>query len=895
MNSATFELSPERWAKVQSLFDAATALPRAEQPAFLAAECGDDAELCDYLLTLLDTSIDVDAAVEETIVSTVTDAFGDAEDDSMRGEMIGPYRVERLIGSGGMGMVYLAKRADEQFDQQVAIKLGRHRLIDPQTELRLRNERQILADLDHPAIARLFDGGTTHDGVPYLVMEYIDGIPLDVYCDLHQLGVNARLRLFQTICSAVNYAHQNLIIHRDIKASNILVTDDGTPKLLDFGIAKLTDTAGAATDGLTREGAVIMTPANAAPEQVLGQPITTATDVYGLGLLLYRLLTGVRAYGTDDLTPSEIARLVCEQDILPPSAKLEQALRDGRSDAELRTKLEQLASNRNTSIERLQRRLRGDLDTVVGSALKKEPARRYNSAAALSDDIDLHLRSMPIIARRDSWHYRTGKFIRRHYLGVSASAAVLLILATFTVLLSVQNRTIARERDTAREVSQFLEDIFRAQDPEEARGASITADELLAAGADRIRSNLSDRPEIQAALMGTIGRVYFSLGEYSESVTLLDEALDRRIAGYGDEDPEVSALRNDLAEVLIELPDYGRAASLLEDALAANRRKLGPGSAQVARNLFTLASLNLKTGQLATANEYARSSIEIYEPLAVDYAVELAQAKALLGRILQVSGELEQSEVLLREAIDIIARSEGEDHPSLAYYLQNLAVLQRSQGDLAAATTSFEQAVEAIRRILGEQHPAYADTLMDLGAVLHVQGDLDRAESLMRDALARHLQTRTADHPMIGYDKVVLGMLLHDRRLLEEAEVMLRESVTIFESSLREDHQYAASALTELGAVLNSQQRSTEAQPMLERALRIRTQDYPPEHELVAATRVELADTLTRLGRLDDAEPLLQQSLETLSDRPGRRKQRALRALARLEAARETPEPSQEP
>jgi len=893
MNSATFELSPERWAKVQTLFDAATALPRAEQPSFLAAECGDDAELCDYLLTLLDTSIDVDSAVEETIVSTATDAFGDAEDDSMRGQMIGPYRVERLIGSGGMGMVYLAERADEQFDQQVAIKLGRHRLIDPQTELRLRNERQILADLDHPAIARLFDGGTTHNGVPYLVMEYIDGTPLDVYCDVHKLGIGARLRLFQTICSAVNYAHQNLIIHRDIKASNILVTEDGTPKLLDFGIAKLTDTAGAATDGLTREGAVIMTPANAAPEQVLGQAITTATDVYGLGLLLYRLLTGLRAYGTDELSPGELARLVCEQEVVPPSVRLEQALRAGRGATREIAELHELAANRDTGIERLRRRLRGDLDTIVISALRKDPDRRYRSAAALADDIDLHMRSMPIVARRDSWHYRTGKFVRRHYLGVSVSAAVLLMLASFTVLLSVQNRTIVRERDTAQEVSQFLEDIFRSQDPAEARGASITADELLKSGAERIRSNLNDRPEIQTALMGTIGRVYFGLGEYGESAALLDEALTARLSYYDENHPEVSVLRNDLAKVLIELADYERADELLTSSLAANRRRLGEDSAAVAENLFNLADLKLRVGEIAAAGDYAQSSTDIYENKGPEHVLQLVGAKSLLARIAQVSGDLERTEKLLLEGIEILSNSEGEDHPFMPLYLQNLAVLQRSKGDLAAARTNFERAAEAIRRILGEQHPALADTLVHLGSVLHDQGELEEAERVMRDALARHVETHPAEHPMVGYDKILLGMLLHDRDKLDEAETVLRESVELFDSSPDSNHQYTASALTELGIVLNSQGRAAEAHPVIERALSIRLIDYPADHGSVATTRLELADTLLRLGQFDEADAELEQSLEILRNRPSGLPRRARLVIERFEKARGSVEPQE--
>ena len=289
MNSATIELTPDRWRRAESLFEEAFGLPADGRRAFLAEACGDDTELRDYVAALLDSGPELDQRLDLTIGDAIRRVFDESETpDSLAGEMIGPYRVLRTLGSGGMGVVYLAERADEHFDQLVAIKVGRHRLVDPQTELRLKNERQILSDLDHPNIARLFDGGTTKDGVPYLVMEYIDGIRVDTYCDLHRLTVRQRLALFQTICAAVHHAHENLIIHRDIKASNILVTEEGDPKLLDFGIAKLADAQGAATAGLTQEGVVIMTPENATPEQVRGEAITTATDTYALLKVFHR-------------------------------------------------------------------------------------------------------------------------------------------------------------------------------------------------------------------------------------------------------------------------------------------------------------------------------------------------------------------------------------------------------------------------------------------------------------------------------------------------------------------------------------------------------------------------------------------------------------------------------
>ncbi|MDX1516833.1 MAG: tetratricopeptide repeat protein [Woeseiaceae bacterium] len=875
MKFQTIDLGRERWQRVEELFHAAYDLDAAGQREFIERSCVDDTELRDYLLSLVGSTSDIDARVQQTIAETAGEAF--TTSDSLHGEMIGPYRVERLIGSGGMGMVYLASRADEQYDQQVAIKLGRHRLVDPDTEIRLRNERQILADLDHPCIARLLDGGTTAGGVPYLVMEYIDGMRLDTYCDLHRLSITARLRLFQAICGAVDYAHRNLVIHRDIKPSNILVTEDGTPKLLDFGIAKLTDAHGNATDGLTRDGAVIMTPANAAPEQVLGQAVTTLTDVYALGLLLYTLLGGTRAYDVEDAPPGEFAQIVCRQSIVPPSVQLQQLHRTAVEASEA------IAKNRSTSPERLLRVLRGDLDTIVVNALRKTPERRYRTAGALANDIDLHLASKPIQARGDSWRYRAGKFVRRHYAAVSVSAAVVAMLAVFTVVLLVQNRTVIRERDTAREVSQFLEDIFMAQDPAQARGASITADELLASGAARIRTNLGGRPEVQAPLMGTIGRVYFNLGEYEESVPLLEDALELRLAELGDGHPEVAAIKNDLAEALIQVSDYARAAALLNEALEANRNASGATSLAVAENLFNLADLHLKRSDYEPAEAYAVQSIEIYQRHADSHGVALADAKSMLARILQVRGDLERTESLLLEAINILIDTEGDDHPHLAYYLQNLGVLQRTKGDFDAAEATFERAIEATRRILGEQHPLVAATLVNQGTLLQERGDLAAAERVLREALRSRIESRGAAHPMVGYDMTSLGMLLHDREQLEAAEDMLRGALDVYAATLGDDHQYTASALTELGAVLNSLGRLEEARVTLERALAIRVKDYPPDHELVAGTRVEYADTLTRLGLYDDANALLQQSLAALGDRPGRRTKRAYAALARLQ------------
>ncbi|MEO1201086.1 MAG: tetratricopeptide repeat protein [Pseudomonadota bacterium] len=885
MNSKTIELDPERWSRAEALFAAAAELDGPERERFLNENVADDPELGSYVRALLDSDQAGDGQVSAAVASVAGEAL--TTENGIEGELIGPYRVERLLGAGGMGMVYLARRADEQFDQQVAIKLGQHRLVDPETVERLRAERQILSDLQHPNIARLFDGGTTADGVPYLVMEYIDGVRLDTYCDRERLSITERLELFRTICAAVHYAHQNLVVHRDIKASNILVAADGVPKLLDFGIAKLVDTEGAATVGLTREGAVVMTPENAAPEQVKGRTVTTATDTYALGLLLFRLLAGLPALPIGEQTPAQIAAVVCETPVIPPSRRLARLNDAAGNEAALREQLRTIGADRGTSAERLARRLRGDLDTIVLNTLRKEPGRRYQSVAGLSQDIELHMRSMPIRARADSWRYRSGKFIRRHYVAVSASVIAALVLVGFAVTVTVQNQRILAERDRAQEVSRFLEDVFTAPDPTRANGAEITARELLDVGANRIRGGLGRSPEIQSDLMATMGRVYFNLGIYGPSAELLEEALKQKLDLYGEGHPVVAATQNDLARTLIWRAEYTRAQELLTNALSTSQRFHGPQSPEVAGILENAAELHLETGELLLAEQHAEDSIDIFAALGSAHTLDLVRLNALLARILQVRGDLDRTETLLRDAIALVESMDTAHDDKLAYYQQNLAVLLRSRGEFDAAAEVLEEAVATTRRVFGDSHDLLAAILMDQGTLLHRRGRLEAAEVVMRDALAQNISNRGANHPFVGVDMILLGMLLHDRGEHAEALEMLSDAQAIFEATPEPENQYTASALTERGAVLTSMNRLDEALPVLERAIRIRERDYVDGDALLAATRTEYADVLGRLGEFKRAEAMLIDCVETLGGQPGRRADRAEAALARLYLARE--------
>ncbi|HVF17462.1 MAG TPA: serine/threonine-protein kinase, partial [Steroidobacteraceae bacterium] len=457
-------------SSLEAIVQRARSLSGEDQLSFLRTACGGDSDL--FVLALKTLHSDDVAGWWDSDGGEQHNEEQDGRD--LVGSVIGHYRVVSVLGHGGMGQVLLAERADDQFRHKVAIKLVRHGLLSKQVRARLKIERQILAALDHPNIARLLDGGTTSTGVPYIVMEYIDGKPIDKYCDDERLSIRDRLKLFRQVCSAVHYAHQNLIVHRDLKPSNILVTSDGTPKLLDFGIAKLLDTRQFAnTMAVTHLDSRLLTPDHASPEQVRGETITTASDTYVLGVLLYELLTARKPLLIRNERLSDLERAICEEAPLPLDYGL-------RSSEQLPPEfLQEICVHRSTTPARLRKELRGDLRNIVAMALRKEPDRRYPSVEQFSADIGRYLDAMPISARRDTWAYRAQKFTRRHSLAVAMAVLAFVALTGFAIITSIQARRISEERAHAEEVSSFLIDVFEQADPERARGEEITVEEVL--------------------------------------------------------------------------------------------------------------------------------------------------------------------------------------------------------------------------------------------------------------------------------------------------------------------------------------------------------------------------------------------------------------------------------
>jgi serine/threonine-protein kinase len=724
---------------------------------------------------------------------------------------IGPYKVLRELGQGGMGTVYLAARADEQFHMRVALKVIRAGADSAAVVRHFKRERQILAGLDHPNIAKLLDGGTTDDGLPYFVMEYIEGEPLLAYCDSRALPIRERLRVFQAVCAAVEYAHRNLVVHRDIKPGNILVTAEGTPRLLDFGVAKLLN-RGLAGEAPTATS-IAMTPGYASPEQIQGGHITTASDVYSLGVVLYELLTGRKPYRVTSRQPLEVLRAISEQEAEKASAVVDRTEETPSPDGDRVVRLtpEAVAATREGTPEKLRRRLRGDLDNILMRALVKEPQRRFPSVEAFSDDVRRYLEGLPVKARTPTASYRVSKFVRRHAVGVAAAAAMTVLVVGFAVAMAVQSERVARERDvaerereTAQHVSAFMVDLFKVSDPGEARGNTITAREVLDKGAQKIATELKDQGEVRATLLDTMGNVYINLGLYDKATALLQDALQTRKEVLGSEHPEVANSLNNLANVLDDHGDYAGAEARHREALAMRRRLLGDDHPDVAKSLNNLAI------------------------------------------VLNNKGDYRGAEAAHREALALKRRRLGNEHRDVANSLNNLANVFYKTGDFAASEATFREAVALERRLFGDEHPRVANSLGNLANVLMEKGDYTGAEALHREALALKRKLLESEHPDVAIGLASLADALWRQKKAAEAESVAREALVIFRKALPGDHPYIAETESVLGGALALSGRYEEAQALLLRS-------YPILKTSTGEGSPETRKTLERIVALYEA------------------------------------------
>jgi eukaryotic-like serine/threonine-protein kinase len=873
---------------VATIIERALALGPRERSEYVRRACGSDETLLSHVLLGLGEDHSQSGFWDEVAAGeSGTHDPGSA----LEGQRLGPYRILRKLGTGGMGDVYLAERADEEYQQQVAIKMVRSGVFSRQVQGRLRMERQILATLQHPNIARLLDGGRAPDGTPYLVMEYIDGEPIDAYCDRRRLSPEERIGLVRTVCAAVHYAHQNLIVHRDLKPNNILITPQGVPKLLDFGIAKLLDTRQSAqTLAVTHAEYRVMTPAHASPEQVRGDTITTASDIYVLGVLLFELLCGRRPFQLLGASLLEMEKIICEQEAPTPS---EMVARTVRESPELLT---DIVACRSTTTARLQKYLRGDVDNIVGMAMRKDPERRYSSAEQLAADIDHHLSGKPVIASKDTWLYRSRKFVGRHKLAVAASTVAIVTLAAFATITFVQAQRIAYERDVAtaertraEQVSSFLVELFELSDPSRNRGNLVTAREILDIGARRVSLGLANQPETRATLLGTIGTVYQSLGLYSDSVSLLEEGLKSRMGIHGPRHPAVAEAMRALGDALCDRGDLAQCEAQLNAALDMQRELLGPDSLEIAPTLTAQAKLAQLRGSFDTAEDLYNQSLKIYGAHGQERTTDATSVMNELAGLYSYTGRHDRAATLYRTALDIDRQALGNDHPQVGMHLQNLAVALHAQGKLEEAAPLYEESMQILQRVYGEKHPQMLDAAANYGRFLHRRGELARAEAVLSRVVELDREARGPRHAFVAHDLVNLGMVHLDTQRQAQAEQDFRAALSIYADTLPADHPYVASALVGLGRSMLEQNRLTDAEQTLRHAQEIAVKAFKPDSPQLAAANSSLGRVLMAQRRANEAAPLLRESYPILVQAQGENAvitQRAREAIAQLDAGR---------
>ncbi|HNP64313.1 MAG TPA: serine/threonine-protein kinase [Woeseiaceae bacterium] len=818
-------MDSSRWQRIKDIFQQAHELDKSERRAYVASACGDDADIAEEVMKLLEVPTQGSSDIEG-IVDSATESFGGALSVD---ERVGAYRILDVIGMGGMGHVYLAERADSEFEQRVAIKTVNLGFSSPSILERFQLERQILADLEHNHIARLLDGGRTDAGVPYLVMEYIDGKSIVEYCNDEGVSLLRRLDLFLKICDAVQYAHRKLIVHRDIKPSNILVTRDGAPKLLDFGVAKLLDASG--DSALTRAEGRILTPEYASPEQILGEPVTTSTDVYGLGVLLYELLSGAKPFDLGSATSPEVRKLICQTDPVEPSKAV------AKSRAAIKTN-----------------RIEGDLDKITMKAIRKEPERRYETVRDLANDIRNYLTGLPVSARAPSWAYRSGKFVQRHRVAVAAVAAATIAAIAMTVLYTVQ---LADERDRANfaarqaeEVSTFLSSLFESASPNVAQGELITAVDLLEQGSEQI-DQLSGQQLLQAKLHRVIGDSYLQLGERERSLAHLEKSVALLDEASGVDPLVLADSVASLAETqrLLELHEESIAGMLR--ALALREAALGSDHSDVAFTMSRLGGALGWQGRSSEALEYLRGALAIMTRNG-DEDEDMLDVLGVTAVNLAQSGRFEEAIDISQRSVALSAQLLGDMHPNTVIRIGNSGIFMHQAYQCVEGLRLVEEGIARTRKIYPENHPGIAYSIRWRARILQRLGRFDEA------ALA--IEAAEAIIDAIGNERSmenVTNLYSWGRWRLERGDPTAidayRKGLALAIELRGDDGPAAYAGKVGIAIALAREGRLTDAEDLLTEVLQRRDR-YQKSVEWYM--KKELAAVLSQQGRFDEASQL---------------------------------------
>lgn len=835
------------WDKIETIIDEALKLPASRRETYIEQECGDNPVLKSEVTLMLESIFQSEGWLEnpgdykEIFVEDISNDLDQLTSQrELIGVEVGSYSVKEKLGEGGMGAVYLAERSDGAFEHRVALKVIRRGSATQSNIQRFEQERNILASLSHPGIARLFDGGITEDGFPYLIMEYIDGRPIDEYCKEERLSLNERIDLFKNVLKAVRHAHENLIVHRDLKPANILVTKKRQVKILDFGISKILEPNPSAP--LTQNRARLLTPRYAAPEQVRQQPVTTSTDLYALGVIFYRLLAEVHPFDFSNISQYETEQKILNEEPEAPSSKVQ------------------------SSSPVLAHKLRGDLDAIALKAIRKETNQRYRVANEFLDDLQRYQQNLPVSACRDSAKYRSRKFLKRHKsaIGIAAGIVIMIIsFATFYTWQITQERNQARiEAEKAKEISSFLTEIFQTRNPMYEPGGTPSAVTLLEGGENRIQE-LEQQPAVQAQLLNVIGRAYQSLGQFQKAESLLVKSLEIRKEIYPPTHPELGTGFSSLASLFGKTGNFSKAGSLHSKALNIRRASLGNSHLLTAESLNNLGVVNTNVGKYETADSTFQEALTIYRRTTGNNEEKIARVLSNRGSIYRELGNYGKAETLFREALEIWKDTHGDIHPSTAEGYNDLALVHNHMGNIKTADSLYQKALAIKKELYPASHPSISHTLDNIGVMYGKEGDLEKAENYLLKALEMRRKILADDAPKLAASFNNVGRLYKEMGNYKQAEHYLNKALEIDKKIYGPDHPYVGGDLKNLGHVFKSLDDLETSKNYFNRALTIFQEVLPPSHRYITETQFSLGDILIKLHKPADARAVLESLLNT--------------------------------